>query len=48
MTSCLQLFAVLNSKESIVPAKLAWDADPLVMPNEKGEYHVPVPGIDKV
>ena len=40
--------AALGSKESIVPAKLAWDADPLVMPNEKGEYHVPVPGIDKV
>ena len=38
----------LSSNESIMPPKLAWDANPLVMPNEKGEYHVPVPGVDKV
>jgi len=38
----------LASTESIVPAKLAWDAPPLSLPDENGNYRVPVPGIDKV
>ncbi|GAA4441891.1 Gfo/Idh/MocA family oxidoreductase [Ravibacter arvi] len=40
--------SALASEVSIVPPKLAWDAAPLSVPDEKGEYHVAVPGIDKV
>lgn len=38
----------IASTESIVPTKLAWDASPLVVPDENGRYHVPVPGVDRV
>jgi myo-inositol 2-dehydrogenase/D-chiro-inositol 1-dehydrogenase len=44
----IQWDEALASKESIVPTNLSWDANPLVMPNEKGEYRVPTPGVDRV
>lgn len=44
----IQWDEALRSNESIVPTNLYWDADPLVLPNEKGEYHVAVPGVDRV
>lgn len=40
--------AAINSTESIVPPVLAWDAPPLSLPDENGNYRVPVPGIDRV
>lgn len=33
-----------NSELSLLPEKFAWDANPPVMPDEKGNYPVPVPG----
>jgi myo-inositol 2-dehydrogenase / D-chiro-inositol 1-dehydrogenase len=35
----------LKSDVSIVPQKLAWDADPPVMPDQNGIYPVPVAGV---
>lgn len=37
-----------NSDLSIMPKTLAWDADPPTLPNENGEYPIPVPGKTKV
>jgi myo-inositol 2-dehydrogenase/D-chiro-inositol 1-dehydrogenase len=34
----------LNSELSILPQTFAWDANPPVMPDENGNYPVPVPG----
>jgi myo-inositol 2-dehydrogenase/D-chiro-inositol 1-dehydrogenase len=34
----------LNSKISLFPDKLAWDANPKVMPDANGLYKLPVPG----
>jgi predicted dehydrogenase len=34
----------LNSKVNLFPDKLAWDADPKVLPDANGLYPVPVPG----
>jgi predicted dehydrogenase len=34
----------LNSNISLMPDKLAWDADPKVMPDANGLYKLPVPG----
>ena len=39
--------AALASKVDLMPEKFAWDALPKTLPNENGEYHVPMPGIDK-
>lgn len=38
----------LNSDLSIMPTTFAWDADPPTLPNENGEYPIPVPGKTKV
>ena len=38
----------INSEVSLMPPKLAWDANPLVMPDENGYYPVAVPGKTKV
>ncbi len=37
--------AALKSDISIVPEKLAWDAQPPVMPDQHGNYPVPVAGV---
>jgi predicted dehydrogenase len=34
----------INSKIDLMPEKLAWDANPKVMPGENGLYKLPVPG----
>jgi hypothetical protein len=34
----------LNSKISLMPDKLAWDANPKVMPDANGMYQLPIPG----
>src|SRR5262249_53872097 len=38
----------LNSKVNLMPDKLAWDADPKVIPGPDGLYKLPVPGQTKV
>ncbi|CAG4989815.1 Inositol 2-dehydrogenase/D-chiro-inositol 3-dehydrogenase [Dyadobacter sp. CECT 9275] len=38
----------MQSNVSIVPEKLAWDANPLVMPDQNGNYPVPVAGVATV
>jgi predicted dehydrogenase len=35
----------INSQEDIVPDNLDWDVDPPVLPDENGDYPVPVPGV---
>ena len=37
----------LESDASLAPATYAWDADPPVLPDEKGRYAVAVPGVAK-
>ena len=37
----------LNSQLDLSPKRLAWDADPPVLPGPNGEYATPVPGIAK-
>jgi len=36
--------AALNSEINLFPDKLAWDANPKVMPDDNGFYKLPVPG----
>jgi hypothetical protein len=36
--------AALNSEINLFPDKLAWDADPKVMPDANGMYKIAVPG----
>ena len=36
---------VLNSKQKLVPDNLDWDSAPPVLPNKKGEYEIPKPGV---
>ena len=38
----------LNSEIQLVPDQLSWDAEPPVMPDEDGNYPVPVPGQFKI
>ena len=38
----------LNSTLSIMPERFAWDADPPVMPDEYGNYPIPMPGVSEV
>ncbi len=38
----------LNSNRSLMPERFAWDANPPTLPNEKGEYPIPMPGVTKV
>lgn len=38
----------LASEIDLMPEKFAWDALPKNLPNENGEYAVPIPGISKV
>ena len=38
----------LNSEIGLMPENFSWDADPLTLPNEDGEYPIPVPGVTKV
>lgn len=40
--------AAINSEISLMPEKLAWDANPKVLPNEDGFYPVAIPGVTKV
>ena len=37
----------LHSELNLLPERFAWDADPPVLPNEKGEYPVAVPGVTR-
>ena len=37
----------INSQLDLSPQKLAWDADPPVLPGPDGEYAMPMPGITK-
>ncbi len=38
----------MASNLDLMPKKLAWDADPLVLPDEEGRYEIPIPGVTKV
>ena len=38
----------INSKISLLPDRFAWDANPKSMPNDKGEYKIPTPGVTRV
>lgn len=38
----------INSNINLFPEKLAWDANPKIMPNKDGYYPVAVPGVTKV
>lgn len=38
----------LKSERSLMPARFAWDAAPPTLPNDKGEYPIPVPGLTEV
>jgi predicted dehydrogenase len=35
----------LGSQQSVMPAKLAWDADPPTLPDSTGRYRIPLPGV---
>ncbi|QDT38065.1 Gfo/Idh/MocA family oxidoreductase [Stratiformator vulcanicus] len=35
----------LASDKSLVPTEMTWESEPPVMPNDKGEYPVPMPGV---
>jgi myo-inositol 2-dehydrogenase/D-chiro-inositol 1-dehydrogenase len=37
----------LNSKLSLWPDRLAWDAAPPIVPNQDGSYPVAMPGVTK-
>jgi hypothetical protein len=37
-----------NSENDLSPAVYAWNAEPPIMPNENGEYPIPIPGVTKV
>jgi hypothetical protein len=37
----------INSEENLSPVKYAWDADPPILPDEKGNYPLAVPGVTK-
>ena len=36
----------MKSNVDLMPERLAWDANPKVMPKEDGSYPVAIPGID--
>jgi myo-inositol 2-dehydrogenase/D-chiro-inositol 1-dehydrogenase len=38
----------INSDITVLPQKLAWDAEPPVKPDKDGNYPVPVPGLSQV
>ena len=38
---------IMNSKESLVPDNLSWNSTPPILPDEDGNYDVPVPGKTK-
>ena len=40
----ISMEAALNSKVDMMPARLAWDADPPTLPGPDGFYPIPVPG----
>lgn len=44
----LQWDEALNNGTNIMPEVYDWDADPPTLPNENGEYPIPVPGITNV
>ena len=44
----LQLDEVLNSKRSILPAELSWEAQMPDVPDETGNYPIPMPGVTNV
>ena len=37
----------INSEINLMPPKLAWDANPLVLPGEDGLYPAAIPGVTK-
>ena len=39
---------VLNSKHVLVPSDLSWSSNPPTLPNEKGRYLIPKPGVTKI
>ena len=39
---------VLNSKQKLVPDNLNWNSTAPTLPNEKGEYEIPKPGITTI
>ena len=44
----VEMDKALNSDLSIMPRQFAWDANPPSLPNENGEYAIPVPGVTRV
>jgi|TARA_B110000263_G_scaffold249641_1_gene267862 myo-inositol 2-dehydrogenase/D-chiro-inositol 1-dehydrogenase len=38
----------LNSKQILVPDDLDWNSSPPIMPDSKGRYAIPVPGLTKI
>ncbi len=38
----------LNSKHVLVPSDLSWSSNPPTLPNEKGRYLIPKPGVTKI
>lgn len=44
----LTMDEVLNSKRSILPSQFTWDADMPDVPDETGNYPVPMPGVSDV
>lgn len=44
----MELNEVLSSRRSIIPDKFTWDADMPDVPDETGNYPVPMPGISNV
>ena len=38
----------INSNIDLMPEKFDWNADPKVMPDEKGQYPIAIPGVSKV
>jgi myo-inositol 2-dehydrogenase/D-chiro-inositol 1-dehydrogenase len=38
----------LNSKQVLVPDNLSWNSTPPVLPDSKGRYAIPIPGVTKI
>ena len=44
----VHLKEAMQSRLSLMPERLAWDADPPVLPDEDGFYPVAMPGVTEV
>ena len=45
--SVVEWDAALASDLSLMPQRFAWDADPPVLPDDHGNYPVPMPGVTR-